>query len=123
MTVPNRIAMLIPEFPNQTHAFFWREILAMEEAGAKVSILSTRRPAPEACPHAFREEAVARTTYLFPPRLGAVAAALLRRPGRSLRAVGYILGLQETPVLARVKLLALVLSALDLAAWCRQKSI
>jgi hypothetical protein len=39
-----RIGYLVPEFPGQTHAFFWRELSAMEEQGAEIRIISTRRP-------------------------------------------------------------------------------
>lgn len=61
-----RIAYLVPEFPGQTHAFFWREIEQIERLGATVDIVSTRRPSQAAAPHAWARQAIARTTYLYP---------------------------------------------------------
>lgn len=121
MTAP--IAVLVPEFPNQTHAFFWREISAIEDAGQPVQIFSTRRPPAKDCPHAFREMATARTHYVFPPNLGSILGPLLRRPARTLRAISYILSLSETSLLGRVTRLALVGAALDLVAACRRHKI
>lgn len=82
------IGYLVPEFPGQTHAFFWREIEALERLGAEVVPLSTRRPGAHLTPHSWTRQAQARTVYLFPPPLPAAArlpAALARRP-RWLRA-------------------------------------
>jgi len=75
-----KLGILIPEFPSQTHVFFWREIEALERLGVEVKILSTKRPV-EACPHPFAAEAARRTHYVFPPRPAALrtAAASLRR--------------------------------------------
>ncbi|WP_425093884.1 exopolysaccharide biosynthesis GT4 family glycosyltransferase EpsE [Tropicimonas sp. S265A] len=117
------IAMLIPEFPGQTHAFFWREIAAMEAAGAPVQIVSTRKPAPEACPHTFREAAVARTTYVFPPDIGRAALFLARRPGAALAALRYVQGLRETPAARRARLVGLIPSAVELVRLCQAQGI
>jgi glycosyltransferase involved in cell wall biosynthesis len=115
------IGYFVPEFPSQTHAFFWREISAMEDAGEDVAIYSTRRPDPGACPHAFADAARARTHYVFPPRQG--AGLLAARPGRVAKAVAYLAGLSETKAAARARLLPLVASAADLAADCRRRGI
>ncbi len=77
-----RIGYLVPEFPGQTHAFFWREVRALREAGYHVTLLSTQAPR-EPCAHSFAAEAQAETTYLFPPQpstLGAAARARLHLP-------------------------------------------
>ena len=61
----NRIGYLIPEFPSQTHSFFWREIQALENRhGYRTQIFSTRRPSQKVM-HEWATEAEA--TYLFPP--------------------------------------------------------
>ena len=57
-----RIGVLIPEFPGQTHIFFWREIEALRDFGADVKIISTRKPAVENF-HEFHSE-VGDTFYL-----------------------------------------------------------
>lgn len=122
MRAARPLGYLVPEFPSQTHTFFWREIAALEEAGVPVQVLSTSRPSPGSCPHDFAEAARARTHYLFPPRAGAIGA-LLRRPGRAARAAGYILGLNETPLAKRLKLMALVPTAMDMVRVARAAGI
>lgn len=116
-----KIGYLVPEFPGQTHAFFWREAAAMEDAGAEIRFLSTRRPPPDTCPHAFCEDAFARTRYLFPPSVR--AAAPLARPGRCLRGMSYVLGLSETPAARRARLLGLIPVASELLITCRDEGI
>jgi len=123
LSTPFPIGYLVPEFPAQTHAFFWREMQAIEETGVPVTLFSTRRPAPGSCPHAFAAQAGARTHYLFPPRAGRVLALLARHPLRLLRAIGYIVNLSETPLATRLTYLALIASAADLAATCRARGI
>ena len=39
-----KIAYLVPEFPGQTHIFFWRERAALEKIGVGTAIVSTRHP-------------------------------------------------------------------------------
>jgi colanic acid/amylovoran biosynthesis glycosyltransferase len=71
-----RIGMFIPEFPTQTHVFFWREIVALKGLGVDVTILSTRRP-KEDCPHEFTREASPLTHYVYPPAVGPSARSRL----------------------------------------------
>lgn len=116
------LGYVVPEFPSQTHAFFWREIGAIEDAGTPVRLYSTRRPPAGSCPHAFAEQAAARTTYLFPPRIGAVLR-LLAHPVRTARAVGYLAGLSQTSIAGRLRLLALLPSAADLVQDARRHDV
>lgn len=117
------VGYLVPDFPAQTHAFFWREVAAIEEAGGTVHLFSTRRPADAACPHDFADAARARTTYLFPPRWGQALGRIVRHPVRCARAVKYVLGLAETPLMQRLKLLALIPTAADLVTHVRDRDI
>ncbi|MBW4710781.1 glycosyltransferase [Roseobacter sp. YSTF-M11] len=123
MNTPSPIGYLIPEFPAQTHAFFWRELGAMEAAGVPVHVFSTRKPPVGACPHAFAEAARARTQYLFPPRLAPALGYLLRHPRRALHALRYVLGLSQTPLKTRLAFVVLIASAADLAVSCQQAGI
>jgi glycosyltransferase involved in cell wall biosynthesis len=116
-----RMGYLVPEFPSQTHAFFWREVVAMRELGVGAALLSSRRPPPGACRHAFAEEAARQTYYLFPPRPLRALGVLLTRPVRAARAVGYVLGLRETPWPRRLRNLGLVACAADLAKHAREE--
>ncbi|MBY6004043.1 glycosyltransferase family 4 protein [Salipiger bermudensis] len=62
-----RIGYLVPQFPGQTHIFFWREVQALEAMGHKVDLLSTRMPPSGLIAHDWSEDAIARTTYLGEP--------------------------------------------------------
>ncbi|MEL6791999.1 MAG: colanic acid biosynthesis glycosyltransferase WcaL, partial [Pseudomonadota bacterium] len=117
-----RIGYLAPDFPSQTHAFFWREAQALAEAGVAPKFFSTRRPPDAACPHAFGPEARAGTTYLFPPPTPAIAR-LAARPLRAINAIRYVLGLRETPLAGRLKLMALIPCAMALATSCRAAGV
>ena len=118
-----RLGYLVPEWPAQTHAFFWRELTALRSYGDVVSIFSTRRPPDEACRHAFAEEARATTRYLFPPRPAEAARVLFTRPQQVARAVEYLAQLKETDWKERGKLAALLTCAADLVAHCEELGI
>ena len=58
------IGYLIPEYPGQTHSFFWREIEALQQRhGHRVKVFSTRLPA-EPVYHDWTDQAPA--DYLYP---------------------------------------------------------
>ena len=42
MAEPRDLGYLIPQFPGQTHIFFWRELKALETLGFRVVLMSTR---------------------------------------------------------------------------------
>ena len=79
-----RIGYLVPQFPGQTHIFFWREVLALEAMGHEVHLLSTRMPPEGLIAHSWSQEAIARTTYLGEVRLIAATATLARLLPRGL---------------------------------------
>jgi colanic acid/amylovoran biosynthesis glycosyltransferase len=112
-----RIGILIPEFPTQTHVFFWREIVALRANGVTVELLSTRKP-KDGCPHDFGTGAAAETHYLYPPQLSLAAAALGTRG--IARVAGYIASL--TPG-ARAKALGFAVCAADLATFAKRRGI
>lgn len=72
----SRIGYFIPEFPGQTHIFFWREMAALESMGVEIDIVSTKRPPSKIMSHTWALEAQQRTTYLFPPGENLIAAFL-----------------------------------------------
>lgn len=113
------LGYLVPEFPNQTHAFFWREVQAIRAMGVPVLLLSTRRPPDDACPHDFAEAARAETRYLFPPPIGATARFLASRPRRTAAALRYAAGLTESSVADRAKIAAMLPSAAELCLQSR----
>jgi colanic acid/amylovoran biosynthesis glycosyltransferase len=88
--VGKSIGVLIPEFPGQTHNFFWRELEALRDAGASVSIFSTRRPPSGLQSTSWGEEAMKGTTYLYPVSLLStlkLVADALSSPSRSIQCV------------------------------------
>ena len=75
-----RIGYVVPQFPGQTHIFFWREVRALEAMGHQVHLISTRMPPSGLIAHDWSDDAIARTTYLGD-----------RRPLPALRALGSLL--------------------------------
>ncbi|RKH58943.1 exopolysaccharide biosynthesis GT4 family glycosyltransferase EpsE [Corallococcus aberystwythensis] len=72
-----KIGYLIPEFPGQTHIFFWRELQALPGKGVSPELVSTRPPPARIISHSWAREAMTRTEYLAPPPpLGVLRAAL-----------------------------------------------
>lgn len=83
MTQPLRIGYIVPQFPGQTHIFFWREIQALEAMGHEVHVFSTRKPPRGLIAHDWSDRAIARTTYLgrIDPLPAAVALTKLTAHG------------------------------------------
>jgi colanic acid/amylovoran biosynthesis glycosyltransferase len=116
-----RLGYLVPEFPRQTHIFFWRECEQLRRRGVEPVFLSTRRPPTSACPHAFRDQAAAATHYVFPPPLASLFDLLIRPLGVA-RALRYWLSLGGS-LKERVKFLGLLVCAAHLAGYRRRHGI
>lgn len=110
-----QLLYLVPEFPSQTHAFFWREIQALRSQGVQVVLVSTRQPASGACRHEFAEEAASQTHYLFPPKWLQDLSFLLVRPKGLFAAIAYISHLRDSDWWQRVSALPLILPAAGLS--------
>jgi colanic acid/amylovoran biosynthesis glycosyltransferase len=118
-----RLGYLVPEFPAQTHVFFWREITALRDLGENLFLLSTRRPAARNCRHAFAMAAISQTHYVFPP-LGIGPLALREMTsGRLSHALQYLNELEPVALKNRLRHYILLGSALDLVRWTQQKQI
>ncbi|MCP5074179.1 MAG: glycosyltransferase family 4 protein, partial [Rhodobacteraceae bacterium] len=81
MTQPLRLGYLIPQFPGQTHIFFWREVAELEVMGVEVTLYSTRKPPTGLIAHNWSDEAMARTTYLGELSVRNAIGGLMRLPG------------------------------------------
>jgi colanic acid/amylovoran biosynthesis glycosyltransferase len=123
-----KIAFLIPEFPGQTHNFFWREIDALKEMGAEVALFSTRRPVSGIQSTSWGEAAMLETTYLFPMSLSVMAGVvrdLILSPTRFFRCAGMFLSSVrdlkkgESPL----RLLAIVLVGVGLGRLCVNRGL
>ncbi|MCR9158243.1 MAG: glycosyltransferase family 4 protein [Rhodobacteraceae bacterium] len=73
-------AYLVPQFPGQTHIFFWREIAALEAQGVTPVLYSTTVPPAGLISHKWSNDAMARTTYLASRNLAFLLAILPRLP-------------------------------------------
>jgi colanic acid/amylovoran biosynthesis glycosyltransferase len=112
-----KLGMLIPEYPTQTHIFFWREIQALRRLGIDVHILSTRRPV-DPCPHQFARDTGAEAHYIFPPGWQSVAqlGASPLRMGQVVRAAIAA----EEPWARRLRILGLCTAAEELVRYARR---
>ena len=73
-------AYLVPQFPGQTHIFFWREIAALEAQGVTPVLYSTTVPPAGLISHKWSNDAMARTTYLASRNPAFLLAILPRLP-------------------------------------------
>jgi colanic acid/amylovoran biosynthesis glycosyltransferase len=86
------VLYLIPEFPAQTHAFFWREACELRRRGHKVAFVSTRAPLRALEVHRWAEEAKAQTVYLWP--MSALDVPRLLSGARSVSLRGILTALR-----------------------------
>lgn len=117
-----RIGYFVPEFPGQTHAFFWRELAALHESGVQTDIISTRRPPRKIVSHEWSEGAVQQTTYLgegFFRSFITVAAELIR--SGPLAWVNCLRGLGSDQHGLRLRQIGLLLLGARLAATARHR--
>jgi glycosyltransferase involved in cell wall biosynthesis len=123
---PHRIGYLVPEFPGQTHNFFWREIAALRELSVEVALVSTRRPPAAIESPTWAAQARASTTYLFPPSalgLASDLAWMTVHPAAVARVLRAVVGARVDGVGARLRLCGLALSGVRLARHMRSRSI
>ena len=123
-----RIAYLIPEFPGQTHAFFWRERRRLERLGVRVDLFTTRQPPPSVrARHDWAEAAEASTAHLVPLGwIGAIESVteILRAGPRGWGRVARCLWQSEAPGLkGRARLAAALLLGARLSARSRRQGV
>ena len=111
---------MVPEFPGQTHAFFWRELAGLRAEGIDAETVSTRRPPPSIVCHDWAREAMGKTVYLYPPSPASLwsglCAFLAAGPRRWARCLQAVWSADHVPVLERWRIAPLVLVGADLAA-------
>lgn len=118
-----KVGLLIPEFPTQTHIAWWRVGKAMRDLGFEVQMLSTRAPAKSKRVHPCLDEEGKRTHYIWPPDFKKVAGCLFRWPLALFRGLGYVLGLRESGLKEKAKRLPLILSAIDLLSYSKERGL
>lgn len=117
-----RIGYLVPEFPSQTHIFFWREIVAMRKLGADLRLISTRRPL-QPSRHSFAEEALKETAYLFPPQFARDFFFLLSSPGLVWAMLAYLGSVENTTFFQKLRLIGLFFATAELLRIVRRDKI
>jgi len=85
---PLKLGYLVPQFPGQTHIFFWRELADLARLGVEVTLFSTRPPPPGLISHDWSAEAMARTTYLGEIAPGPALGGMLHAPWRDILGEG-----------------------------------
>jgi colanic acid/amylovoran biosynthesis glycosyltransferase len=116
------LGYMVPEFPGQTHSFFWREIRELERLGQHVDIVSTRIPPKDIISHGWSSEAMTRTTYLWPPKAAAIyraAKELLRSGPKGWARCIQAAAIADAPLGFKLRILAMVLPGATLAARAR----
>ena len=88
MAGPGKLGYLVPQFPGQTHTFFWREIIELERRGIEPVLFSTRPPHPGLISHRWSGAAAARTDYLGRIAPSDLAVGLMALPWRRLVRLG-----------------------------------
>ncbi len=120
-----KIGYFIPEFPGQTHAFFWREMLALQELGVKPDVVSTRQPKAGIAAHEWAISSAARTTYLVPFRITMFVAACLEilrvGPAGWMRVAQAFFAASDLSLSERFRTLPLVFMGAVLARLARQR--
>lgn len=119
------IGYLIPEFPGQTHNFFWRERHALRELGVDTQLISTRRPPRGIVAASWAEQAQAETAYLFPLSLAEAARTLFllltAGPGAWYRCAAIVAGAPGMRLKQRLRLAGLLPFAAKLALLARRQ--
>lgn len=120
-----KIGYFLPEFPGQTHIFFWRELKILRQLGVTADVVSTRKPERSIICHAWSDEAMRETVYLFPLRAGDVwrSAVDVFRAGRARwsKCLDAISTVRELNVRGKLRMFGLVLMGARLAQLARER--
>ena len=107
------IGYFIPEFPGQTHNFFWQEKKVLNELGVQADWLSTRCPPQGIISHVWASKAKQETFYLAPftifDWLNSLIEILRAGPLKWINCLSVIFLSSDTNLLEKFKLLALVI--------------
>ena len=114
--------MLIPEFPSQTHAFFWREIQALREMDSEIHIISTKKPDFSKNQHEFSSESE-NTRYLVPFPIIKTLAFLLMHPIWFAKCLAYCIGLKESTLAEKLKALPFIPAAAHMLMYVDERNI
>lgn len=125
-----KVGYLMTVFPHQGHLWFWREVCWMKQWRVPLQLFSTRRPEPrDRAEHAWAEQAIAETSYLWPMGvlriMGALFTSFFRSPVGFLRSLwlGLTLNVDGSQRPRWRHTLPLIVPACRLASLMRQNGI
>lgn len=114
------LGYLVPEFPGQTHYFFWREIGELQKLGVRVSLVSTRPPPDGVRSARLSELTRGQVEYILPFRLRDLSGIVAMLPRVSLtgfmQTVQIVAAKDNGGLRNRARLAMLAFLALKLAA-------
>ena len=121
-----KIGYFIPQFPGQTHIFFWRERQFLAELGIETDLVSTQLPPRALVSRVWAEEAKKNTVYLLPfddakDFINSFVEVLKAGSAAWWQCLAVIAKARETTLSQKVRLLALVFVAGKLAGLARKK--
>jgi colanic acid/amylovoran biosynthesis glycosyltransferase len=122
-----RIAYLVSKYPDFSHTFILREVLALRQRGFEIEVASINdAPAPQKLTQVEREEA-ARTFYVKRSGVEGVLRAawwmLSYKPAGLFHGLAYALKLGHEDPFRTARCLFYYLEALLLAKWMHERSI
>ncbi len=117
-----KLGILIPEFPSQTHIFFWREILALRDMGCEVHIVSTKKPDLSKNQHEFSRE-VANTRYLVPFPVLKVLWFNVCNFQWLYHCLRYCFRLKQSSMIEKFKVILFIPVAANLIFFVREKGV
>jgi glycosyltransferase involved in cell wall biosynthesis len=119
------IGYFVPEFPGQTHIFFWREVSVLEAMGVQVDILSTRIPPARTMSHTWTKVAQQRSIYLVPftrqTLWGSLIELLRSGPQGWLACLRVIFKAKDVDLKGRLRLLMLILVGAEVAYLAQER--
>ena len=121
----NKIAYIIPEFPGQTHNFFWREFEVLKKMDIKYKIISTKKPSKKIVCHTWSQNAINITTYLYPisvlNTIIGIISIILESPNFLIK---FILSIKENKLdISKLKLFILLIHVFQLIPILKKENI
>jgi len=120
-----KIGYFLPQFPGQTHIFFWRERQFLAELEIETDLVSTQLPLRAITSHLWAEEAIKNTVYLFPfaakDFINSFVEVLKAGPAAWWQCFTVIAKARDTSLSQKVSLLVLVFVGGKLAGLARTK--
>jgi colanic acid/amylovoran biosynthesis glycosyltransferase len=123
-----RIAYMIPEYPSQTHTFFYREMRVLRKNNIQINVISTVRPGVNKASkshHDWTENAVSGTYYLHPPVIAdlKIITYVVLNIVKVIKCLILIISSEDSSVKEKLKLFLTLPYAIKFAKYVKQKKL